>query len=68
MDMPVEWQRKFVALLNELDDKTDYRGFLGDENTQLMVTARKNRKFCSIPEELSDYRHPKKVWWTKEGK
>lgn len=61
-DMPTVWQDKFVELLEEMDDTTNWRDFLWQEQIDLIVVAKKGKKFCKLPEELYEYRHPIKKW------
>ena len=67
-DMPTKWQDKFIELIKELDYKTEYRQWLMEKGINLFVTAKKGKKFCKIPEELWNYRHPIKKWYIKEDK
>lgn len=60
MDMPTEWQNKFVALLEELDDKTKWRDEMDDYSVR--VYFYNNGKECDIPEKFGNYRHPTKEW------
>lgn len=55
MDMPCEWQKKFVELLTELDEQTKWRSKL---EVSLFVTAKSGKKFTTLPEHLCNYRHP----------
>ncbi len=61
MDMPTEWQDKFVSLLEVLDDKTKWRDELDDYN--LKVVFYNNGIKCSIPEEFGNYKYPTKEWF-----
>ena len=61
MDMPTEWQDKFVALLEELDEQTSWRDELDGYSVGVDFYTISGRK-CSIPESLDNYRHPVKEW------
>ena len=53
--MPIEWQEKFVSLLDEMIDKLPDGTMDGD----YLVKMRENGKFVKDP--LSDYRHHPKL-------
>ena len=63
MDMPTEWQKKFVALLDELDDATNWRDEL---DSDIEVHFKSNGRYCEIPEKFSQYRHPEIDWLKSE--
>jgi len=52
--MPIEWQKKMVQLLDELDNTFDYR----PEEGNYWVTLREKGKFKSLPKDLCNYRYP----------
>ncbi len=52
-EMPDDWQGKMAELLNEWDETWIYQ-----PDISIHVQAKKNNKFCKIPEYLSNYRHP----------
>jgi hypothetical protein len=53
--MPVDWQRKIVELLEELDETYDWL----PEDASIFVTMRdKKGKIVKLPEHLCNYRHP----------
>lgn len=55
MDIPTEWQDKFVSLLEELDNKTKWRDELDDYN--LEVVFYNNDIKSNIPEEFGNCKH-----------
>ena len=61
MDMPTEWQDKFVALLEELDEQTSWRDELAGYSIGVDFYTIGGCK-CSIPESFGNYRHPVKEW------
>ena len=50
--MPIEWQHKFVALLNEMNDTFDWM----PDDLSLSVTGKRENKFVRLPFLLNDYR------------
>ena len=61
MDMPTDWQNKFVSLLEELDEETSWRDALDGYSVGVDFYTVNGRK-CSIPESIGNYRHPVKEW------
>lgn len=59
--MPVEWQHKFVALMDEMEEIVDTEKFPGSFH----VRAKKNGKFVADP--WTDYRHAKCPMRVKES-
>lgn len=55
-EMPDEWQGKMAALLEEWDEHWDFK----DIDFETCVQLRENGKFVSVPDWLSNYRHPRK--------
>lgn len=55
-EMSDEWQGKMAELLEQWDEHWDF----GDLDFEPSVQLKENGKFVSVPEWLSNYRHPKK--------
>lgn len=55
MDMPIEWQEKFIELMDELNDTFDYEEKL---QMDIEVSVKKNNKYAKMPEWIYKYRHP----------
>lgn len=56
--MPDEWQEKMAELLHEYNDTIDTAAF-GVHSCFVTAKGRDN-KFMKMPEELVNYRHPRK--------
>lgn len=57
--MPVEWQRRFITCLREIEDHLDWES-LQPKNQGYMVKLRgPNGRF--LPDPLSNYRHPRRI-------
>lgn len=61
--MPDDWQEKFVALLEELDDKIDWRPKDGSYWVKL-----RNRRGAYIVDSLMDYERGRRRLKLKAGK
>lgn len=59
--MPVEWQRKFVEMMEELNEKFPWESSLKNVD-KFLVQGRYNGKFVSLPSGLTDYRRPNLSW------
>jgi len=55
-EMPDEWQGKMADLLEEWGSHWEFEGI----DFQPHVQLKENGKFVSVPEWLSNYRHPQK--------
>jgi len=56
MDMPTQWQKKFVKLLDEYNESIE--DLAPDNELQLYVQAKRSGKFTKIPDMYCNYRHP----------
>lgn len=56
--MPVDWQEKMAQLLNEYDEtiKTNVCGV----HSCFVTVKDRNNRFMKMPEEILNYRHPRK--------
>lgn len=56
MDMPTQWQEKFVKLLDEYNESV--ADLAPDYELQLYVQAKQSGKFTKLPSAYCNYRHP----------
>lgn len=54
--MPDEWQGRMAKLLEEYDAAYPMNQV---EPLELHVSARRDGKYCELPDELKHYRHPR---------
>ena len=53
-NMPNDWQRDMVRLLNELNNRFDWY----PDDTVFIVSMKSKNKFVRLPENLCNYWHP----------
>lgn len=56
MDMPTQWQEKFVKLLDEYNESV--ADLAPDYELQLYVQAKQSGKFTKLPDIYCNYRNP----------
>ena len=57
MDMPVEWQSRFVELMDEYNKAVV--DVAPESAYDISVTFKQDGKFCKVPEVYTDYKHAK---------